>query len=106
MKDNDLGEGFEDVYDKRINGLTLEVDNFHGLYRFTECKENATPFNTEVEMPIDLEVDFDSAEKGYTNRVTVKQNTQRHLQMMQQAQQYLLQQQKNSEQSLQIQFLP
>lgn len=66
MKDNDLGEGFEDVYDKRINGLTLEVDNFHGLYRFTECKENATPFNTEVEMPIDLEVDFDSAEKGYT----------------------------------------
>lgn len=66
MKDNDLGEGFEDVYDKRINGLTLEVDNFHGLYRFTNCKENATPFKTDVEMPIDLEVDFDSAEKGYT----------------------------------------
>ena len=66
MKDNDLGEGFEDVYDQRINGLTLEVDNFHGLYRFTECKENATPFKTDVEMPVDLEVDFDSAEKGYT----------------------------------------
>lgn len=66
MKDNDLGEGYEDVYNQRINGLTLEVDNFHGLYRFTDCKENATPFKTDVEMPIDLEVDFDSAEKGYT----------------------------------------
>ena len=66
MKDNDLGEGSEDVYDQRINGLTLEVDNFHGLYRFTECKENATPFKTDVEMPVDLEVDFNSAEKGYT----------------------------------------
>ncbi len=51
---------------KRINGITLKLDNYNGYYAFTNCKQYATPFQMEKDMQLDLIVDFSTAKKSYT----------------------------------------
>lgn len=53
--------GFWGSYTGRIMQLIVIVDSLNGEYAFTNCKEYATPLEEEVEMPIHLGVDFDSA---------------------------------------------
>ena len=54
-----------DYYDERINGMTVELDNYHGFYSFTNCSQRPVILDHGTNMQIDLEVDFDSAIKGY-----------------------------------------
>lgn len=49
----------------RINGLTLSLDNYNGFYSFTNAKQYPAILTYYTEMPVDLIVDFDSAELIY-----------------------------------------
>ena len=50
---------------KRIDGITLKIDNYNGYYNFSNCKQYATPFEMEVQMQLDLIVDFSTAVESY-----------------------------------------
>lgn len=49
----------------RINGLKIKLDNYNGFYSFTNAKQYPVILMDYTQMPVDLIVDFDSAELIY-----------------------------------------
>ena len=49
----------------RINGLKIKLDNYNGFYSFTNAKQYPVILMGYTQMPVDLIVDFDSAELIY-----------------------------------------
>lgn len=54
-------------YTSRINGLKIELDDYSGIYNFTNCRQRPIIKDYDIEMSIQMKVEFNTAQKDYVD---------------------------------------